>query len=282
MSKCRAGNCVGLLDAAQELDQLFGRPEPGLALLLEVLLVAGNRTGAVLGRHVCDLVCDGEPRWRLQLPAGTKRKRNGRASLPSQTAARLRKTTEGRSGDDWLFPSPRGNMWARKRFTEAWDLALALAWVRREAREAVVALMQKAVPNAELSLAWALAKGRAQRQPGNPELLKGATLGRWQETRRMVEQAAKPLFEHWQPVKARHTPYCLRHTHISIASGEGVPDACVDKQTGQKTRGMIGRYRRLAGPDIIDANRSAEAVAEALRRARESGSNAKTLRLISS
>jgi hypothetical protein len=267
------GELHDVMDAARDLDILHDRVEPGLSLLIEVLLYSGNRTTAVRKRLVGELLQEigygNRPQCRIKLPLGTKRKRNGHASLPHDVGQRLAEAIADRSKTDHIFQSSRGTVWQAKRLGAAWDNALALAWVRREFPRVLSDLQQKNVPDADLNLAITLCKKRAPGQSGNPKLLKGSTIGLWQEMRKVLEKAASPLQGDWEAYRKQHTIYCLRHSHTSIASGAGVPDACIDKQTGHKTGRMVGRYRRNAPPTVIDPMKSVDAVYAALAKVRE-------------
>lgn len=144
--------CVALLDAAYDLDILYKRQSPGLAMALEVVLISGNRPGVVLSRRVSDLQRDRHG-WYLNLPPGKGNKKNGDSRLTNDLAKRLASAVKDRPETSFQLTSGRGSRWDKKRYRSAWNNALSLAWVRLNALDAVRSLACQNIVQPEYSLA---------------------------------------------------------------------------------------------------------------------------------
>lgn len=252
-----------VIEAAEEQDALLER-ENASALVIETLLVTGNRPSAIFNATAEDLR-DG----RIHLPPGSGRKFNGMAALVPELQARLKLQLDVRGAEKKhaLLASPDGAAIDRTNFARFFERCILFAAVKR--------LWSKhGSPQVEpLEVAYRLHHGRCQGLGGNPALVPAAKREAKDLRDQVVERIAKDMRAVVDYEVQDLYLYRLRHTHQSWAEAANVTSASIDAQIGHVPASTGGRIYR--DPRLVDPSKSAEAVWEALQKVRRARSEAK-------
>lgn len=220
------------------------RIAPSQRILFMVLLVAGPRVGALTSRDLRHFQQD-----RVDLGAGTEKKRRGAAVLDPATAGEMQRAVAGRVGGGPLFFSPRGGRWTKERLLDRWREAFGLGvveqlWPAGEPRDPQLALL----------VADALRSGEARvSRGGNPERVRPETVRAREALARRVEQLAELLRGDWTARMGGVTLHAFRSTHKTWAAARGVPGAATDAQLGWASAddpGTLSVMRLAAGSRV--------------------------------
>ena len=238
-----------IMSAADELDEMNARSQP-LSIIFRVLLVAGNRPGAVFRTCVADF--DGE---RLHLPPPNGNKHNGAAYLVPELAQELKNYVARRKAGprDPLLVSPKGKSLDRVNIGDDFNLAALLGFTRL--------VWPQNIANVEpIEVATLFHKGRPRgfdgAPPRDPKKI---------ELRRAHVQAIESVAAEIEPAVSRLMEgvsiYALKSTHLTWARRLVNHDS-VRLQMGRAPRDVDERhYLDLA---LVDARESAAAVWDVL------------------
>ena len=242
-----------ILDAADELAQI-GAERGSLRQAWVTLLVSGNRPGAVFKATVKDLV-GYKDAYRIELPPGEGKKRNGLAALPHALGEELLASIEARKAgaDEPLLVSANGSAIDRNNAKRNFERCMALAFVRM--------LWPEDAPDGvePYSVMTLLLTGRQRGfdgpAPKDPKKIKARAL-----RVKLTADIEEEIREEWLALMEGRYMYRLRATHISWARGRNVNEDSVDLQVGHAPDTMAEKHY-LA---LVDPSRSAAEVWAAL------------------
>ena len=216
-----------ILDAAEELAGLRGeRGSYRLAWL--TLVLSGNRPSAIFNANVKDLVAyKNVGAWKIELPAGNGKKRNGEATLPWELAQDLSAAAKARKAkpDDPLLVSPQGDRIDRNNAKRQFERCMALAFVKQlwpeDTKEGVEPydVMTLLLTGRHRGFDGPAPKLLAKKQARNLRL-------------KLTQQIADAIEPAWSALMERRYMYRTRATHISWARGADVNRDSVHAQVG--------------------------------------------------
>ena len=245
-----------VFEAAAELDGIYKRKNPS-TLVFKALLFSGNRPSAMFGAKKSDL-----RDYRVHLPHGTGKKRNGMAFLPPGFVdGDLKRYLEKRGDvvqDDRLLVSHRGEPLDRKNIRDDFKRATILAFVREcwPAGEGTLDPVE---------VAEAIHKGRVRGFDG-PKPKDPAKIEKNEAHARRVAALMFQLEGEVQRRLEGKDMYSLRKTHISWARRLVRNHDSVKLQVGHAPQDLEERH--YLDLELVDARESAQAVYDVFTRAR--------------
>jgi len=243
----------GILEAAVERDEIHGRQYP-TPIVIEAMLLTGNRPGAVLAAKVRDF--DPEV-GRINLPEGNGNKKNGAATLPPAFVQKLVNylALRGTPGaGEPLFMSPTGSRPDGVNVSHEFRSCMILAFVKMS-WPAGHALAEEVEP---IEVATLIEKGRVRGFDGAPPRDPEKILRR-REHVQAVEEVAALVAPNVERLMHRRDFYALKKTHISWAR-QSVNRESVMAQVGHIPQDTEEKYYL----DLVDPSQSSQAVWDVL------------------